>query len=237
MLRLCFTLLVASHSWTEAFVPTRLCRSMAVSNSNKEVRHSKLAASQIDTDFFRREKRITFGAKLLIDEIITSINAEELQLYVSNPKNVLSAAWPRKLIEDRQNGLYRLRQEPINFAGLVVIENAIDVKISSDESGCIHMDSKNLESIAKIGAGMSERVEIDLNLHGILNPIEKFNNGARVKGDVRFEVSGDLIGPLQFAPNGVLEAAANAVNRGILEYARREFVRGIERSYRQWKRN
>jgi hypothetical protein len=200
---------------------------------------SLIQASSIDTSFSRPpfSNKITFGAELLIDETILSVDADELQSFVSDPANVLGAAWPKDLIEKRPGDIYRLKQEPLNFANLVTIDNFVDVQVFAEPKGGIRMKSTSIESFASFGPTVRERVDVNLDLGGSLTPISKTGaNDARIRGRVQFTASGDLIGPLIFSPTPVLEGATGVINRGVLEYARREFIKGIESSFRQWSK-
>ena len=217
-------------------LPTSAFLLSPASSSPSRQATTVLRAGQTDTTFSRRGNKITFGAQLVIDETILSVDADELQLYVSDPVNLLGAAWPKELIQNRPNGVYRLKQEPLNFANLVQIDNFVDVRIGKSEpDGRIRMASTAIESFATFGPTAKERVEVDLDLQGWLEPVSKAGgNNARIRGQVAFTASGNLIGPLIFAPTPVLETATAVINRGVLEYARREFIRGIEGSFRRF---
>ena len=223
-----FFLSVAT-SFTTAFVPAPRLNAAARLAAN-------LKASTIETSFSRPQfsNKITFGAELAIDETVTSVDADELQRFVSDPANVLGAAWPEDLIEKRPGGVYRLKQEPLNFANLVQIDNFVDVQVFAEAEG-IRMASTAIESYASFGLTVRKKVDVKLDLGGSLTPISKSGaKDARIRGRVQFTASGDLIGPLIFAPTPVLEGATAVINRGVLEYARREFIKGIESSFRRW---
>ena len=201
-------------------------------------------ASRIDTSFDRRGNTIDFGAELTIDEIIRSVDVAGLGAFVEDPVNLISAAWPRELIERRPGGVYRLAQEPVDFAGLLRIDFSVDVAVVTEKSSTgdrIMIESRGVESYATFpdrpfGPPVKQPVKVNLDLSGSLAPIATATGGrdARVQGRVQYMASGALVGPLIFAPTPVLSVATDAINRGVMDYARREFVAGVESSFRRW---
>lgn len=230
-----------SHSFALAFAPslealnTRLHHRRR-NRIRKDDGHLHMAGSFISTNFKRQGNRINFGATLQIQEVLKGVDPKGLELYLKDPRNMMAAAWPRDLIEPLGNDEYRLNQEPLNFANLLQIEYSVDVRTVERASGGIEMESTRIRSTASLGGGVRQEVPIDLTLTGVLQPLKPVSQGQGVllQGDVKFATSGQLIGPLLFAPTPVLQAATDTVNRGILEYARREFVRGVRKGYMDW---
>ena len=85
-------------------------------------------------------RRISFGGTFELRERFPGARAGRAADYLGDPRRVLSAAWPARLIDGpvaRDDGVldYELRQETINFAGLL----KVDARAATELRGAFDM--------------------------------------------------------------------------------------------------
>ena len=199
------------------------------------------ALGGIKTNFERIGlRRIKFGGTFQLREPFRGVRAGRATDYLSDPLRVIAAAWPPHLIKGptvREDGVldYDLEQETINFAGLLTVDGTVDMEVRQSPRGGVTLTSKKLRSIAKLSNGQSVDVPIDFELEGRLDPqASDPNASAAIRGEFRFSVAADLVGPLLLLPSPALKAAAVAVNRQLDLGGR--FTRGILGKYPAWAR-
>jgi len=190
--------------------------------------------------FERRGNAIYFDARLEIDKRLRDTDPVGLARFLEDPKEVMAASWPKERIralDTARGGDYRLFQEPINFAGLLEIDFFVDVHLEVDpRDGLVTLRSYNVETTAN-----GRPVKVNLEIEGALAPVVANGGGgggqpsSLLRGHVSYKSSGELIGPLILCPDVVLRTAVAGVNKAILTFARRDFVKGIQRNFRAWE--
>ena len=185
-----------------------------------------------ETLFERKGRRIEFGGRWQIDRSFDDrVSTAKATAYLSDPHHILAAAWPAENIValggsgDRLD--YALRQDPINFAGLVLVDCSVDVQVSPAARGGVDLRSSHIDSVATIAGGRSKPVPMDFELSGRLEPQPESasGRGPRLLGSFEYRMSADLIGPLKLLPSSALKLAATAVNTKLALGDR--FARGI----------
>lgn len=202
-----------------------------------------ISTSARPTDnFYRRTSfdTVEFGGRLSIDCTLPGVEASRFAQFLT-PSRVVAAAWDPRMIQalSAQNGardseeLFRLKQEPIDFAGAMQVETTVDVAVQRVGSG-LKLSSRDINCMARVGLDRPRKLDINIQLEGELRP--QSGKIARMLGSFEFTTGGRLIPPLLLLPDPVLYAAATAVNAGILQYARERFVTGISKDFKAWDR-
>lgn len=184
--------------------------------------------------FYRRVSfdKVEFGGSLEIDSTLSGVNSARFAEFLS-PLRVVSAAWDADMVERVDSRIFRLKQDPLDFAGALRVETTVQVEVEQEDSGGLRLSSREIESVTRIGRD-TQKLDIDIKLDGRLIPQE--GKIAVLKGSFEYTTGGKLVGPLLFLPDPVLDAAATAVNTGILNYARDRFVDGIVKDFWDWDR-
>lgn len=192
--------------------------------------------------FYRRTSfdTVEFGGSLNIDSTLPGVEASRFAQFLT-PSRVVAAAWDPRMIQalNAPNGeldneeLFRLRQEPVDFAGVMQLETSVDVAVQRVGTG-LKLSSRDINCMATIGLDRPRKLDINIQLTGELRP--QSGKVARMLGSFEFTTGGRLVPPLILLPDPVLNAAATAVNAGILQYARERFVTGISSDFAAWDR-
>ena len=180
--------------------------------------------------FYRRVgfDRVEFGGRLAVDSTLEASSAQFSE-YLT-PKRIVSAAWDPNMVQDLEDGVFRLTQEPVNFAGS---ELAISVDVAVVQKGsAMKLDSKDISCVITFNR-RPQRLPVDISLDGRLLP--QSSDPSRIQGSFDFTIKGKLVGPLLLLPDPALSAATGLVSLGIIRYAQNRFVNGVKSDFRLWQ--
>ncbi|KAJ8608512.1 hypothetical protein CTAYLR_005721 [Chrysophaeum taylorii] len=191
---------------------------------------------QPTSTFYRRTSldTVEFGGRLNIDSTFDRVDPLAFAEFLT-PVRVVGAAWDPKMVEalgdHAGSEVFRLKQEPFDFAGVLRVATSVDVRVRQIGTG-LELESRDIDCRAAIGLAPPQKVDLAIRLNGVLDPQDA--PVARLRGSFDLTVSGRLFGPVLLLPDPVLKTAAIAVNTGILGYARNRFVTGIYQDFQRY---
>mmetsp|Transcript_38818 Transcript_38818/g.124442 ORF Transcript_38818/g.124442 Transcript_38818/m.124442 type:complete len:221 (-) Transcript_38818:3-665(-) len=191
----------------------------------------RAAALQPQT-FYRRASfdRVEFGGRLAVDAALDG-SASNFSEYVT-PYRLVCAAWDPRMVDSLTESTFRLRQEPVDFAGVMRLSTAVTVEVRQ-RGTALRMKSSDIACLVSFNDERERRLDVGIDLDGTLLPQTDRNN-AQLAGSFDFTVEGKLVGPLIFLPDPALSAATQLVTSGIIRYAQDRFVNGIRDDFRNW---
>ena len=186
--------------------------------------------------FFRRSQwnQVEFGGSLGVQSKIEG-PAAVFSAFLS-PSAVVSAAWDPTMIEVlEKDRMFRLRQEPLDFAGVMRVTTTVDVEVAQKSSG-LALESRDIACMVQFDKrNEPTRLDVDIKLDGVLLPQK--TDDAEINGSFDFTVKGTLQGPLLLLPDPALAAATRLVSLGIIHYAQDRFVKGLKTDFYKWQQD
>lgn len=197
-----------------------------------------LACHGLVTSYKRVNRQtIEFGASLKFDNRITSARRADVVDYLSDPRNVLSAAWPPEhILPTPDASVFRLRQGPLDFI-MLDVTTLVDCHVATDAvTGAVRLSSRGIENTVRgpPPRRATQTVHLELQLDGGLEP-QPADEGAVpvLRGAIGYTAKATLPGPLILIPDTALRSAVAGLNALTLAYAERRFVSGISSAVRR----
>jgi Protein of unknown function (DUF1997) len=185
--------------------------------------------------------KIEFGATAnLVTELGSSDEGDLIKEWLQDERALALSIWDEKLIQERGPSIYRLQTMNLQFV-TIKLAPWVDMRMKTEIDPVTRKPVFTLQSIdfepnVQIGPGMkisAESLGIVIEVVGELRPSA---DGRGVTGVISFQTTGKLPAPLRIVPKKVLQAAANAINNTIVQFAVRSFEKGARQKYLEFKR-
>jgi hypothetical protein len=190
----------------------------------------------------RLSGQIEFGAtaKLVtqLEPEGTEESSEAIASWLQDERGLALSIWDPELIEERGNHVYRMQIMELQF---VTIQLApwvdVSMKTVTDAKGnpVFLLQSVDFDPSIQILPGLmitAKELGIVIEVAGQMRPVK---DGTGVTGKIAFQTTGLLPGPLRLLPDSALQAASDAINNQIVDFAVESFRKGAVANFQEFR--